>query len=65
MKLKEKIFLFILIIGFKTFSYSMCSTHEFKKNNSIFNGRRNRFCATPYLLLVLTVIFVIFFQDIF
>ena len=48
MKLKEKIYTFIIIILFLTFSYSLCSTHELRHPNSIFNTKRNRFCSTPF-----------------
>lgn len=61
MKLKEKIYNFIVIIIAISFSYYMCSTHQLKHPNSIFNTRRNRFCATPFWVLLLIPIIYIFF----
>ena len=62
MKLKEKIYYLLFIISFFTFSYLMCSTHELRHPNSLFNTRRNKFCATPYWLLVLiTILYILFY----
>jgi len=61
MNLKTKIYYIILVIAILTFSYSMCSTHELRNSNSIFNTRRNIFCSTPYWILVLTTVFLVMF----
>ncbi len=59
--LKEKVIYFAIAIFFYTFSYSMCSTHELRHPNSIFNTRRNRFCATPLWMLYIGVFLFMFF----
>lgn len=60
MKLKEKMLNLIFVIVALSFSYYMCSTHELRHPGSIFNTRRNRFCAAPFWLIMLIPVIYIF-----
>ena len=53
MKINKKIYNFLIVILMLLVSYSLCSTHELRHPNSIFNTRRNRFCATPFYITYL------------
>ena len=64
MKINQKIFFFLICVVYILFSYSLCSTHELRHPNSIFNTKRNRFCATPFYLM-LFIMFIYFFYFIF
>ena len=62
MKINQKIYFFLICVVYILFSYSLCSTHELRHPNSIFNTKRNRFCATPfYLMLFILFIYFIYF----
>ena len=64
MKINKNFYHFLVCIALIMFSYSLCSTHELRHTNSIFNTRRNRFCATPFYI-ILFVILIYFFYFIF
>lgn len=62
MKINKKFYFFLIVILMILFSYSLCSTHELRNPNSIFNTRRNRFCARPfYITLFLILIYFFYF----
>ena len=62
MKINKKIYNFLIVILMLLVSYSLCSTHELRHPNSIFNTRRNRFCATPfYITLFVILIYFLYF----
>ena len=60
MRLKEKILYFIILTLLLSFSYYMCSTHEYPSQGYLYLSRRKRFCARPLYITILLIFLFIF-----